>query len=130
MLVADLCRAALIAFFALVAVGTTPLWLLFLLLFFAELFTPAFDAARTATIPDVLTDPAECAAGFGLSRTLSLVTQVVGLVFGGAIITLLGPRLGLAVDAVTYIVSFVVLLVMVRPRPAELPGGASLVSLL
>ena len=130
MLVADVSRAALIAFFALVAVGTTPLWLLFLLLFFAELFTPAFDAARTATIPDVLTDPAECAAGFGLSRTLSLVTQVVGLVFGGAVVMLLGPRLGLAVDSVTYIVSFVVLLVMVRPRPAELPGGASLVSLL
>lgn len=129
MLVADLARAGLIAFFALVAVSTTPLWLMFLLLFFAELFTPAFDAARTATIPDVLDDPAECAAGFGLSRTVSLVTQVVGLVLGGAAIGLLGARVALVVDAVTFLVSFVLLVVLVRHRPAELPGGASLRSL-
>jgi MFS family permease len=130
MLVSDVARAALIAFFALVAVGTTPLWLMFLLLFFAELFTPAFDAARTATIPDILEDSAECAAGFGLSRTVSLITQVVGLVVGGAIVGVLGPRLGLIVDAATFVLSFAVLLVMVRRRPAPLPGGASLGSLL
>ena len=129
MLVADAARAALIAFFALVAVATTPLWLMFLLLFFAELFTPAFDAARTATIPDVLEDPAECAAGFGLSRTVSLASQVVGLVVGGAVIGTLGARLGLIVDALTFVVSFLILVVMVRHRPAELMGGASLRSL-
>ena len=129
MLVADLARALLISFFAVVAVNTTPLWLMFLLLFFAELFTPAFDAARTATIPDVLEDPAECAAGFGLSRTLSLVTQVLGLILGGAVVALAGARTALMFDAATVVVSFIILLTMVRRRAAEIPGGASLLSL-
>jgi predicted MFS family arabinose efflux permease len=130
MLVADLARALLIAFFALVAVNTTPLWLMFTLLFFAELFTPAFDASRTATIPDVLTDPAECAAGFGLSRTISLVTQVLGLIIGGTVIGLLGARAALYFDAATFVVSFIVILVMVKRRPAAIAGGASLLSLI
>jgi len=130
MLVADLARALLIAFFALVAVNTTPLWLMFTLLFFAELFTPAFDASRTATIPDVLTDPAECAAGFGLSRTISLVTQVLGLIIGGTVIGLLGARAALYFDAATFVVSFIVILIMVKRRPAAIAGGASLLSLI
>jgi len=130
MLVADLARALIIAFLALVAVSTTPLWVLFLLLFFAELFSPAFEAARSAMIPDVLTDPAECASGFGLSRTVSLLTQVLGLVLGGAVVAALGTRVGLIVDAATYVVSFIVLLVLVRHRGAALPGGATAGALL
>ena len=35
-----------------------PLWVLFVLLFVAELFTPVFESARAASVPDILADPA------------------------------------------------------------------------
>jgi len=126
MLVSDLARAVLIALLALVAVDGTPLWILFVLLLTAELFTPAFDAARNATIPDVLGDPALVTAGFGLSRSLNLVNQVVGLAIGGAVVQLLSAQWALGLDALSYVISFVILQVTMRHRDALLAGGTNL----
>lgn len=126
MLLADLGRALGIALLALVAVPGAPLWLLFALLVLAELFTPLFDAARAASIPDILVRPEMVNAGFGLSRSLNLVNQAIGLVLGGAIVQLIGPRAALMVDAVSFVLSFAILYVTLQSRPARLEAMESL----
>ncbi len=130
MLAADLGRAVIIAVLALVATPTSPLALLFVLLLLAEFLTPVFDAARAATIPTVLVEPAVATAGIGLSRTLHLANQVVGLLLGGLIVTLLDPRAALLVDSVSFLLSFVVLALALRPRRAALEGPTTPAALL
>jgi MFS family permease len=126
MLLADAGRAVGIALLALVAVPGAPLWLLFVVLMLAELFTPLFDAARSASIPDILGTPEHVNAGLGLSRSLNLVNQAVGLVLGGAIVQLTGSRVALLIDALSFVVSFAILYVSLERRPARLEAMESL----
>ena len=86
MLVADMGRAVLIGLLALLAVPSTPVWLLFALLFLAELLSAPFEAARAAVLPDVLPDPRHYLRGAGLSRVLSQVDQVLGLALAGVVV--------------------------------------------
>jgi MFS family permease len=122
MLGADLGRAVIITVLALVATDTAPLPLLFALLLAAEFLTPVFDAARTATIPTILPEPPLVTAGMGLSRTLHLSNQVIGLLIGGVVVTVLNPRAALLLDALSFVVSFLLLSAMLAPRRALLAG--------
>jgi MFS family permease len=126
MLGADLGRAALIMLLALVAVPATPLWVLFGLLLVAELFTPLFDSARGATTPEVLGSVALVTTGAALSRALSLANQAVGLVLGGLIVQLSSPRFALLIDGFSFLVSYGVLVVFLKPRPSVLESTPSL----
>jgi len=117
MLGADLGRAALIMVLALVAVDGTPLWLLFALLLVAELFTPLFDSARAATTPEVLGDVSLVATGAAVTRVLSLANQAIGLVLGGLIVQLAGARLALFLDAISFLISYALLVVFLQRRP-------------
>jgi MFS family permease len=130
MLLADVGRAIGIALLALVAVPGVPLWVLFVLLVVAELFTPLFDSARAASIPDILGRPELVNAGLGLSRSLNLVNQAVGLLLGGAIVQLTGSRAALMIDAVSFVVSFAILFVVLERRPARLEAMESIGMLL
>lgn len=130
MLGADLGRAVLIGLLALVASPGAPLLPLFGLLLLSEFLTPVFDAARTASVPSMLREPAVVSAGLGLSRTLSLVNQVVGLVLGGLVVTLVNPRAALLIDAITFLVSFGVLAGCLQRRVAALPGPTTPAALL
>jgi MFS family permease len=125
MLGADLGRAALVMLLALVAIDGTPLWVLFTLLLVAELFTPLFDSARAATTPEVLGDVALVATGAALTRVLSLANQAIGLVLGGLIVQLAGPRLALFLDALSFLISYAVLVVFLKPRPAAMESTPS-----
>ena len=78
----DLARAVVIGVLALMAVSSTPVWLLLLLLLVAETFTAPFEAAHRAVVPDVLTDPRDYLVGIGLMRVLYQVDQVVGILAG------------------------------------------------
>ncbi len=118
----DLARGAVVAVLALAVVAEAPLWSLLALLLFAELFSAPFDAARSALLPDVLTDPADFHAGAGISRVLYQLTQTVGLAAGGAVVYGVSAELALWLDVATYLVSAVVLLAGVRARPAALTG--------
>jgi len=126
MLGADIGRAITVALIALLAVPGTPLWVLFALLFVSELFTPMFDSARMASIPDVLGTPSYVAAGTGLSRALNLINQAVGLFVGGLIVQLTSPRVALFLDALSFIISFAVLAVTLRERPSPLESTPSI----
>ncbi len=130
MLGADIGRAITIGLLALVAIPGTPLWLLFVLLFVAELFTPVFDSARSASIPDMLNDPTLVTSGMGLSRSLHLSNQAVGLVLGGVIVQVTSARSALCIDAFSFLVSFVLLFVFLRKRPSALSSTQSVVVLL
>lgn len=126
MLVADAGRAVLIGLLALLAVPGTPVWLMFALLFVAELLSAPFQAARAALLPDILPDARHYLRGAGLSRVLSQVDQVLGLALAGLVVAFVSPRGALATDAVTFALSFVVVLATLRPRSAPLPARAGL----
>jgi MFS family permease len=123
MLGCDLARAGVLAVIALLAVDSTPVWVLLGLLLVAETFSAPFEAAHRAVVPDVLTDPRECLVGTGLLRTLYQVDQVVGIVAAGVVIVAVGERAGLMLDVVSFVVSFAVLAATLRWRPAS--GAAS-----
>jgi MFS family permease len=123
MLACDLARAVLLVVIALLATDATPVWVLLALLLVAETFTAPFEAAHRAVVPDVLPDSRECLVGTGLLRVIYQVDQVLGIVAAGAVIVLVGERAGLLIDATSFLVSFVVLAVTLRWRPASRQAG-------
>lgn len=114
----DLARAAVLGVIALLAVDATPVWVLLLLLLVAETFSAPFEAAHRAVVPDVLPDARECLVGTGLSRMLYQLDQVIGIVAAGVVIVLVGERVGLLLDVVSFLCSFAVLGLTLRWRPA------------
>ncbi|HET7901282.1 MAG TPA: MFS transporter [Candidatus Nanopelagicales bacterium] len=130
MLGSDVGRAIAVGLLALLAVPGTPIWLLFGILFVAELFTPLFDSARMASIPDILGSPAYVSAGSGLSRALNLANQAIGLFVGGLIVQLTTPRVALFLDALSFVISFAVLAVTLQDRPSPLESTPSIIVLL
>lgn len=118
LLACDLGRFLVIAVLALLAVSTTPVWVLLGVLLIAEIFTAPFEIAQRALLPDVLTDPAEYLAGNSMTRVLNQADQVIGIALAGLVIHLVGERWGLLIDAATYAISFVVIAATVRWRAA------------
>lgn len=104
MVVADLVRAA--AFFAMPAVG--PVWALLALAFLAASATPAFEAARAASIPEAVSEE-----GYGDALTVSNLTYqvvlVLGYLFGGGLVAVVGPKTALVVNAASFAASAVLL---------------------
>ncbi len=110
----DVVRALAVAAMALPGM---PLWLLFLLLLGASLLMPPFEAARAATLPDVLTGDRYVVAS-SLSNITNQLCQVAGFVLGGATVVWLRPRGALMVDAATFALSAAFIAGGVRNRPA------------
>lgn len=119
LLFCDLARALVVGVIALLAVDSTPVWALLLLLLVAETFTAPFEAAHRAVVPDVLTDPRDCIVGSGLLRMLYQLDQVIGIVAAGVVIAFVGERAGLLLDVGTFGLSFLVLALTLRWRPAS-----------
>ncbi|HKA69866.1 MAG TPA: MFS transporter [Actinomycetes bacterium] len=124
LLVCDAARAVLVALLALVAVSGTPIWALFGLLLASQLFSPPFEAARAALMPDLLLDSREFFAGTSLTRALYQINQVIGLTVAGVVVTAFSARTALAIDALTFGLSFLILLTALRPRRAPIEGRA------
>lgn len=123
MLTCDLVRMVIIGVLALLAMGDVPLVAVFALLLTSEFVSLPFGTARASTYPDVVVERADYVTVQGLSRTVHLATQVVGSVAGGALVDLLGPSRTLAIDAATFLVSFVMIRLYVQVRAAaDLPG--------
>lgn len=114
MVVCDLLRAGLLAVMAL---GDPPFWLLCALVCAAVLLGAPFAAARAALLPDVL-DGDKYVAGSAVHNITHQATQLLGFLAGGGIVALLGARSALAIDAVTFLLSAIVLLAGVRRRPS------------
>jgi MFS family permease len=123
LLVCDAARGAVVAVLALMAVPGTSIWLLLFLLLVVETFWAPFEVAQRALLPDVLTDSREYLAGTGLMRLLYQLDQVIGLALAGAVILALGARAALLIDVITFAVSFLLIAVTVRRRPAAREVG-------
>jgi hypothetical protein len=97
------------------AMGTSlPLLPLLALLLLSSLFTPPFDAARSATLPAVL-GPERYVIGVALSTATTPPIQVSGY-FLGASLAAVDPRLALLINAVTFGVSALLVGTLVRVR--------------
>ena len=121
----DLLRAFVIALLALVAVDSTPLWVLLLLLLVSEFVAAPFTSARTALFGDVLQDRDLYSAALTIGRSVNLTAQVIGFLAGGLVVGWLGPRLALAADALTFLVSYAVIRARVTSRGAADEPGTS-----
>ena len=96
----------------------TPLPLLLALLLGCALFTPPFDAARSATLPAIL-GPDRYVTAVALTTATTAPAQVGGYFLGSAL-GLYEPRLALAVNAATFAASGVLIWRWVKPREPAL----------
>lgn len=119
----DLIRALLVGVLVVAVVADLPLALLLVLLFAVELVGSPFFAANTALLTDVFPDPREFMTANALLRVVGQFNQVVGLAIGGILVALVGVRGALVLDAVTFVVSGLLLFAFVRSRVAAVPGG-------
>lgn len=120
MVACDLVRAVVVGVMALPGV---PLGALIALLFAAEFAAAPFDAARSATVADVL-DGDAYVRGCAVTTANYQASQVVGFAVGGAAVALVGTRTALAVDALTFLGSAALLRACLAARPAPLSGAA------
>lgn len=118
MIVIDLARAALVA---LMAVRGMPLVAMCALLVAVTAVSPLYDAARSATLPNILSRELY-PTGLAIFSMTTEFAQVLGFACGGLLVAWVGARPALALDALTYLVSAVLVLVSVAPRRAPARG--------
>ena len=115
MVACDLIR---MAFMAAVALPDLPLPVVLALLLATALFSPPFDAARSATLPTVLTGD-RYVVGLSLFTATSQPIQVAGYVAGAALAAH-EPRLALLLNAATFGISAALVRFGVRYREPAL----------
>ncbi|HEY0636362.1 MAG TPA: MFS transporter [Pseudonocardiaceae bacterium] len=114
MVVSDLARVVLVG---CMAVPGIPIALVATLLVLARLANAPFASAQAATLPVVL-DGDRYVIGQTVRQITNQTGQLVGFATGGAVVAALGPSQALAVDALTFLLSALVIGIGVRPRPA------------
>ncbi|GGU91519.1 MFS transporter [Actinomadura cremea] len=115
MIVCDVLRAVLVA---LMAVLAPPLGALGVLVFLTVLLGTPFTAARAAVMPDVL-EGDRFVAGTAINNITHQVTQMLGFLVGGAMVAAVGAREALALNALTFGASALILVAGLRRRPAS-----------
>jgi MFS family permease len=111
MVVADLVRAVIVAAMLL----PVPIGVLLALVFLAGLASPPFEAARTGLMPNLLPERL-----FGEGVRLATITYqfalLVGYLSGGGLAAAIGTRAAIAANAVSFLVSAVLLLAISAGR--------------
>jgi MFS family permease len=116
MIVCDLFRVGTAG---LMAVPGIPFAALCVLLFCTVLTGVPFSSARAALMPDVLPGD-KFVLGSAVGNITYQASQILGFVAGAAVVAILDPHKTLGVDAATFGVSALIVLIGVRSRPA--PG--------
>jgi hypothetical protein len=117
MVSADAARMVLMG--ALAVLGPdTPLALLLALLLCCALFTPPFEAARSATLPAVL-GPERYVTGVAIHTATAAPIQVAGYLVGASV-AVFDPQLALALNAASFGASALLVRFGVRLRAAAL----------
>jgi MFS family permease len=111
------CDAARAVLVGAMVVPDIPIGGLVALLFAATMFAPPFDSAKASITPDILQGE-RYVLGTAVLQTTLLLGQVAGAVGGGVAVALLGVRPSLAIDAVTFVLSGLLIAVGIRARPA------------
>ncbi len=125
MIVCDVARAVVLA---LMAIHHVPFPALCALIFLSVLLGTPFTAARAALLAEVL--PGDLyVVGSAITNITHQITQMLGFLVGGAVILAVGTHEALAADALTFVLSAIILVAGVRRRPAPRPDGAKRQSL-
>jgi MFS family permease len=114
MVLCDVIRAVL---FGVMAIPGLPLAVTGLLLVLATLAGSPFTAAENALVPSILHGE-QYVVGMGLRSMTTQLSQLAGFAGGGLVIAYISPRGGLAIDAVTFALSAVLLLAGLSAREA------------
>lgn len=114
MITADLARLLLVA---AMAVPGMPLWAMVLLLFAVASLNAPFQGARSALRATIMPDD-RYTLGLAASQVTREIGVVGGFVAGGLVVSILGARPALLIDAGTFALSALLLSVAVRRRPA------------
>ena len=119
MIACDLIRAALVA--AMLVPRISPAALI-VLIYLTTTLQPPFDAARSATLRDVVQGERYALAAAALQSTFRVVI-VAGAAIGGLIVAFAGARPALAADVATFLVSALIIKVGTRERRAAAQSG-------
>lgn len=122
MVVADLIRAVL---FGLMAVPAVPLVVVAGLLVVAQLCNAPFKAAQAATLPVVLSGD-RYVVGQTVRQVTGQSAQLLGFAAGGVLVAMIGPHRALAVDAVTFALSALLLSGGVVARASVAAAGGTI----
>jgi predicted MFS family arabinose efflux permease len=114
MVTCDVVRAALVA---PMLAPRMPLDVLIALLYAVTAFQPPFDAARSAILRDMVQGERYALAAAIMQSTFRVMV-VAGAAAGGLTVALLGARPALGFDAVTFVVSALLIKFGIRARPA------------
>lgn len=110
----DLIRAALMA---CAAIPGLPLAALGLIVLTSAMLAPPFDSARSALMPQILTGD-RYAVGMSAQDAVHQSAQLVGFAGGGALVLLLEPHRALGLNAITFLLSALLLGRGLTARPA------------
>jgi predicted MFS family arabinose efflux permease len=113
MVICDASRAVLVAVMVLPHV---PIGVLVALLFAATMFAPPFDSAKASITPDILAGE-RYVLGTAVLQTTLLAGEVLGAVGGGVAVAFIGVRSSLAIDAVTFVLSGLLVGLGLHARP-------------
>jgi MFS family permease len=118
LILGDLLRAVLLA---VMAIAGGPIALLTILIVLVVLVESPWRATQTALVGDILAGQGYV-LGIGLRFAGSQGAQLVGFAVGGAAVAAIGPRWALAIDAISFAISAIVIRLGVRERPAADAG--------
>ncbi|HZR54820.1 MAG TPA: MFS transporter [Streptosporangiaceae bacterium] len=119
MIVCDLLRVATVGFMALPA---TPFAALCALLFLTVLIGTPFSSARAALLPDVLPGD-KYVLGSAISSITFQASQIAGFVAGAGVVAILDAHRTLAVDAMSFCLSALIILLGTKARPSPRREG-------
>ena len=119
----DLASAALIA---CMLVPGIPVPGLLALLFANGLISPVYQGVRSAVLPEILPPGPRYVLGRALMRMVAQSAQIVGFGAGGLLLAILPPREALALDALSFAASGVLLRFGIAARPAKATGSGSM----
>jgi MFS family permease len=125
MIVCDLVRAVLVAGMATPGV---PFAVLCVLVFGTVLLGAPFTAARSALLPDVLPGD-KFVLGSAIGNISFQASQILGFVAGAAVVAVVNPSRTLALDALTFLISALIVITWVKRRPAPPREDSSRLSL-
>jgi MFS family permease len=124
MLWTDLIRAMLVTALA-VAVAWDAGFAAVILLLVAETFSAPALSARSSLLPEAARSPVEYQAVVGLGNTFEQAIQVVGFVLAGVALGVTSATWVLLFNALTFLISYLIVLAFVVPRPSAAAPGTS-----
>ncbi|WP_348104538.1 MFS transporter [Lapillicoccus sp.] len=112
-----LSRALMVLVLIALVTAEAPLAALLVALFVLETLGGPAAAANQVLLTDLFTDRRVYVRALGMTALSEQLNQAVGLVLGALIVSGLGAVRGLVADLLTFVVSAVVVLVVVKVRP-------------